>query len=39
VQFSRILLYNIASEADLQQAAQKHQEYFVSQMGTVLGTI
>jgi integrase len=31
--------YNIVSDSDLRQAAQKHQEYLVSQMGTVLGTM
>jgi integrase len=31
--------YNIVSDTDLRQAAQKHQDYLVSQMGTVSGTI
>jgi integrase len=31
--------YNIVSDTDLRQAAQKHQDYLVSQMGTILGTI
>ena len=31
--------YNIVSDTDLRQAAQKHQDYLVSQMGTISGTI
>ncbi len=31
--------YNIVSDTDLKQAAQKHLEYLVLQMGTVSGTI
>jgi len=31
--------YNIVSDTDLRQAAQKHQDYLVSQVGTILGTI
>ena len=31
--------YNIVSDTDLKQAARKHQEYLVSQTGTVSGTI
>jgi hypothetical protein len=31
--------YNIVSDTDLKQAAQKQQNYLETQMGTVLGTI
>jgi integrase len=31
--------YNIVSDTDLKQAAQKQQNYLATQVGTVLGTI